>query len=162
MFFVTLYPNKQPSAGGGDGFALQELLRDAAAPAFMDRASPRSAAPKLDALAARVRRLPRDVAAVLLGDMHTLAAASPNTAAELRAVEVRGGLVEMALYAKKAEMRMKRMFLKEKLRMTPQRPCWVACTTFPPRWRNRALEKASEALCDAMLRKGLLLKKKES
>lgn len=90
LFFETLY-SSYPGAGGGDGFALQELLRDAAAPAFMDRASPRSAAPKLDALAARVRRLPRDAAAALLGDMRTSAAASPTGVAELRAVEVRGG-----------------------------------------------------------------------
>ena len=72
----------------------------------MDRASPRSAAPKLDALAARVRRLPRNGAAALLGDLRDSAAASPDTAAELRAVEVRGGLVGMALYAIKAETRM--------------------------------------------------------
>lgn len=79
-------------AGGGDGFALHELLRDAADARFLDPASPRSAAPRLAALAGRVRRLPAGAAAALLASMHELAAASAHAATEAQAVQARAAL----------------------------------------------------------------------
>ena len=79
-------------AGGGDGFALHELLRDAADARFLDPASPRAAAPRLAALAGRVRRLLAGAAAALLASMHELAAASAHAATEAQAVQARDAL----------------------------------------------------------------------
>lgn len=55
----------------------------------MARESARCALPRLEALAARVRRLPEPAAGALLGELRDAAGNSPETVRELRAVEAR-------------------------------------------------------------------------